>query len=83
MEGWPCGTNRVSKIGRIPHRITEELGADHKVNRRDTEEYKKIVWQEEKKPSRIEGWGQCVVGEQKYPIESTLEEAGPKVIQTF
>ena len=83
MEGQPCGTNRVSKIERISHRIIKELGTGHKVNGRGIEEYEKTVWQEEKKPLRIKGWGQCVVRKQKYPIKSTLKEARPKVIQTF
>ena len=26
--------------------------------------------------SRLEGWQPCVAGEQKYPVESTLKEAG-------
>ena len=46
MEGWSCGTNRVSKIRRVPHRTTEELGAGHKVNGRSIEEHEKAVWQE-------------------------------------
>jgi len=39
--------------------------------------------QEKKKSSRIEGWGQCVVGKQEYSFEQTLKEAGSKEIQTF
>ena len=80
MEGWPCDTNGVSKIRRISYRTIEELGAGHKVNRRGIEEYKETIWQEEKKSSRIEDWRQYVVGEQKYPIKSTLKEAGTKVV---
>ena len=83
MEGWPCGTIGVSKIRRIPHRITEGLGAGHKVNRRSTKEYEEAVWQEKMKSLRIESWRQCVVGEQKYPIKLTLKEVGPKTIQTL
>ena len=55
MEEWPYSANGVSKTGRIPHRITEELETGHKVNRRGTEEHKKTVLQEEKKLSRIKG----------------------------
>jgi len=43
MEGRPHGTNGVSKIRRIPHRITEELEAGHKVNGKSIEEYKEAV----------------------------------------
>jgi len=43
MEGQSCGTIKVSKIRRIPCRITEELGAGHKVNEKRTEEYKEAV----------------------------------------
>jgi len=74
MEGQPCGTIRVSKIRRIHHRITEELGAGYKVNRRSTKEYKEAFQQEKTKSSRIESWRQRVVGKQKYPIELTLKE---------
>ena len=63
MEEWSCGTIGISKIRRIPHRVTEELGAGHKVNRRSTEEYEKAVQQEKIKSSRIESWRQHVVGE--------------------
>jgi len=83
MEGQPHDTNRVSKIRRIPCRITEELEAGHKVNGRSTEEYEEAVQQEKTKSSRIESWKQCVVGEQEYPIKLTLKEAGPKEIWAF
>jgi len=43
MEGQPHDTSGVSKIRRIPCRITEELGAGHKVNGRSTEEYEEAV----------------------------------------
>jgi len=43
MEGQPCGTIRVSKIRRISHRITKELGAGHKVDGRSIEEYEEAV----------------------------------------
>ena len=43
MEGQSCSTNRVSKIRRIPCRITEELGAGYKVNRKSIEEYEEVV----------------------------------------
>ena len=33
--------------------------------------------------TRVEGRGQCVARSQKYPLELTLEEAGPEKIQTF
>jgi len=78
MKGQPHDTNGVSKIRRIPHRITEELGAGHKVNGKSTEEYEETVQQEKTKFSRIESWRQHVVGEQEYPIEQTLKEVGPK-----
>jgi len=59
------------------------LGRGNKVNRRGSEEYEKTIRQEKKKSTSIEDWRQCVVGEQKYPFKSTLEEAGPEKIQTF
>ena len=62
MEEWPCGTNKVSKIRRIPCRTTEKLGAGHKIDGRSLKEYEETIWQEEKKSSRTEGWRQCVVG---------------------
>jgi len=34
------------------------------------------VQQKEKEFSRLEGWRPCVAGEQKYPVELTLKEAG-------
>ena len=83
MEGQPCSTIRVSKIRRIFYRVTEELGAGHKVNGRSIEEYEEAVQQEKTKSSRIESWRQHVVGEQKYSIEPTLKEVGPKMIQTL
>jgi len=43
MKEQSCGINGVSKIRRIPCRITEELRAGHKVNGRSIEEYKKAV----------------------------------------
>jgi len=43
MEGQSCGTIRVSKIRRIPCRITEELRVGHKVNERSIEEYEETV----------------------------------------
>jgi len=33
----------ISKIRRVPCRITKKLGADYKVNERSTEEYKEAV----------------------------------------
>jgi len=36
-----------------------------------------------KKSSRIEDWGQHVVGKQEYPFKQALKEAGLKEIQTF
>ena len=56
MEWRPHGTNGVSKIRRIPCRITEELGAGHKVNGKSIEEYEEAVQQEKTKSSRIESW---------------------------
>ena len=55
MEGWPYNTNRISKIRRIPYRTTKELGAGHKIDERSSKEYEETIWQEEKKPSRVEG----------------------------
>ena len=43
MEGQPYGTIRISKSRRVPHKVTEELEASHKVNRRSTEEYEEAV----------------------------------------
>ena len=34
------------------------------------------VRQKEMKPTRTEGWQPYMVGEQKYPVESTLKEVG-------
>ena len=62
MEEEPCGTNRVSKIRRIPHRTTEEPEADHKIDRRSSKEHEETIWQGEKKSSRTESWKQHVVG---------------------
>ncbi len=55
MEEWSHGTNRVSKIRRIPHRITEELRAGHKIDGRSLKEYEETIWQKEKKLSRVKG----------------------------
>ena len=65
MKGWPHGTKRVSKVRRVSHRITEELGTGHKINGRSIEEYEETVWQEKKKPLKIEGWRQHVVEKQE------------------
>ena len=62
MEGQSHGINGVFKIRRVSCRITKELGAGHKVNRRSTEEYEEAVQQEKMKFSRIESWRQHVVG---------------------
>ena len=43
MEGQSCGTNEVSKVGRVSYKFTKELGAGHKVNRRGIEEHEKII----------------------------------------
>jgi len=43
MEEQPCSINGVSKIRRIPCKITEELGAGHIVNGRSIKEYEKAV----------------------------------------
>jgi len=83
MERQPGGTNRVSKIRRIPYRSTKKLKRGHKVNGSSLEEYEEAIRQETKKFLRIEDWRQCVAGEQKYPFEQTLEEVGPKKIWTF
>jgi len=53
------------------------LGTGYQINGRSTEEYEETVQQKETESSRIEGWRKCVVGEQEYPIKSTLKEAGP------
>ena len=83
MKGQPYGTNIVFKIRKIPYKITEELEAGHKINGRGTKKYEEIIWQEKKKPSRIEGWRQCVVRKQEYLFKSTLKETGPEKVWTF
>jgi len=80
MERQPGGTNRVSKIRRISYRSTKKLERGHKVNGSSLEEYEEAIRQETKESLRIEGWRQCVAGEQKYPFEQTLEEVGLKKI---
>ena len=80
MKRQPCSTNRISKIKRIPYRITKKLGGGHKVNRRSTEENKEAVQQEKKEFLRIKGWRQHVAGKQKYPFEQTLKEVRPEKI---
>jgi len=42
-----------------------------------------VIQQEKKKSSRIEGWGQHVVGKQEYSFKQTLKEAEQKEIQAF
>jgi len=43
MKGQPHGTKGISKVRKIPHGITEELGVGCKINKRGTEEYKETV----------------------------------------
>ena len=76
MERQPCGIIRDSKSRRVSCRAIEELGTGYKGNGRSTEEYEKTIQQEKVKPSRTEGWRQCVARKQKYPIELTLKEVG-------
>ena len=57
MEGWPHGTNGVSNIRRLPHKTTENLEVGHKIDGKSSREYEETIWQEEKKPSRVEGQG--------------------------
>ena len=83
IERQPGGTNRVSEIRRIPYRSTKKLRRGYKVNGSGLEEYEEAIRQEMKESSEIEGWRQCVAGEQKYPFEQILEEVGSKKIWTF
>ena len=57
MKGWPHGTNGVSNIRRLPHKTTENLEVGHKIDGKSSREYEETIWQEEKKPSRVEGQG--------------------------
>jgi len=52
-----------------------KLGTCSTSNRRSPEEHEMAVRQKEKKPSRPEGWGSGMAGEQKYPVKLTLKEA--------
>ena len=83
MKEQPHSTIGISKIRRVPYRITKKLEADYKVNERSIEEYKEVVWQEKTKFLRVKGWKKHVVGEQEYPIKLTLKEVGLKKIWTF
>ena len=76
MERGPHGLNGDSTSRRILNWNTEELETGDKGNGGSTEKYEEAIQQEKKKPSRTEGWRPCVVGEQEYPIESTLKEVG-------
>ena len=40
------------------------------------EKHETAIRQEEKESARLESWRPCVAGEQKYPVEPTLKEAG-------
>ena len=55
----------------------------YKSNEDSTRKYKEVIWQEEKESSRVEGWRQCVAGQQKYLLKQTLKEIRPKKIQTL
>ena len=83
MERQSHGTNRVSKIRRIPYRITKRLGESHKIDESSTRYYEEIIWQEKKESSRTEGQRKCVVGSQEHSFEQTFKEVGPEKIQTF
>ena len=61
---------------RILNWNIKELGTGKESNRRGTRKHEKAIRQEEKKPSRTEGWQPCMAGEQEHPIESTLKEVG-------
>jgi len=43
MEKQSCGTNRVSKIRRIPYKSTKKLGRGYKVNESGSEEYEEVI----------------------------------------
>ena len=43
MKEQPHSTIGISKIRRVPYRITKKLEADYKVNERSIEEYKEVV----------------------------------------
>ena len=73
-------SNRHSMSRRFPHWVTKKLGTGNQSNRRSAKEYEEAVRQEKKKPSRIEGWRQCIAREQEYPFELTLKEAGQQEI---
>ena len=70
----------ISKTKRLPHWITTKLGGGYEVNKNSKKSYKKAIWQEEMKLTRIEDRRQCVVGSNKYPFKSTLKEAWPEKI---
>ena len=61
---------------RICKEATGKLETGSTSNGRSSEEHETIVRQKEKESSRLEGWRPCVAGEQKYPVESILKEAG-------
>ena len=75
MERRPHGANGDFTSRRICNGLIEKLGASNKCNGRSTKEYEMAIWQEKKESLRTEDWQPCVVGEQEYPIKSTLKEA--------
>ena len=76
MERGPHGTNRVAMSRGIRKEATGKLETCGTSNGRSPEKHETAVRQEEKEPSRLESWQPCVAGEQKYPVKSTLKEAG-------
>ena len=76
MEERPNNKGKITKTRDFPQGTIRKLESSKEFNKNGKRSHEETVQQEKTESTRIKARRQCVIGGQKYPIETTFKKAG-------